>query len=139
MLHMRLTMNICGQHSSHLALSRMIITMHTSAIKSKWLFTPYLALLTSDVTSYYSAYLEFFKSELLKKGLAECLEEYVLSSAANFDGDSDHLAMLSRFMNGVIHPFIHVGYGTEFGLLGFSAEGISALWTCSRRADQLRG
>ncbi|KAL4062791.1 hypothetical protein V8B97DRAFT_2112267 [Scleroderma yunnanense] len=75
--------------------------------------------------SYYSAYLEFFKSELLKKGLAECLEEFLLSSAVNFDKEGEHPAMLSRFITGVIHPFIHVGYGAEFGLLGLSAEGFA--------------
>ncbi|KAL4064618.1 hypothetical protein J3A83DRAFT_4101231 [Scleroderma citrinum] len=74
---------------------------------------------------YYSAYLGFFKSELLKKGLSECLEEFVLSSAANFDSKGEHPAMLSRFISGVIHPLIHVGYGAEFGLLGLSAEGLA--------------
>lgn len=74
-------------------------------------------------------------------GLTECLEEYVFSAAANFGNDGEHPAMLSRFMSGVIHPFIHIGYGAEFGLLGMSAEGnsISPPWTFSRRADQLRG
>ncbi|KAL4080067.1 hypothetical protein V8B97DRAFT_1929857 [Scleroderma yunnanense] len=74
---------------------------------------------------YYSAYLVFFKSELLKKGLAECLEEFVLSSSANFDNTGEHPAMLSRFTGGVFHPFIHVGYGAEFDLFGISAEGLA--------------
>ncbi|KAG6330102.1 hypothetical protein ID866_8987 [Astraeus odoratus] len=78
---------------------------------------------------YYSAYLAFFTSELLAKGLGECLEEYVLSAAANFshpgDNDKEQPLMVSRFVSGVIHPFIHVGYGAEFGLLGVSAEGLA--------------
>ena len=45
--------------------------------------------------------------------------------------------MLSRFIYGVIHSFIHVGYGAEFGLLGVSAEGIPALRMFFHWADQL--
>ncbi|KAG6334573.1 hypothetical protein ID866_4510 [Astraeus odoratus] len=79
--------------------------------------------------TYYSAYLAFFSSELLTKGISECLEEYLLSVAVNFahpgDDDKEQPSMLSRFVAGVVHPFIHVGYGTEFGLLGISAEGLA--------------
>lgn len=45
--------------------------------------------------------------------------------------------MLSRFIYGVIHSFIHVGYGAEFGLLGVSTEGIPALRMFFHWADQL--
>ena len=31
--------------------------------------------------------------------------------------------MLSRFVAGFLHPFIHVGYGAEFSFIGVSAEG----------------
>lgn len=74
---------------------------------------------------YYSAYLRFFESELFQRGLPDCLEEYVFSLTVNFDNDGEHPAMLSRFVYGVIHSFIHVGYGAEFGLLGVSAEGLA--------------
>lgn len=75
---------------------------------------------------YYSAYLKFFTAELLKRGLPECLEEYVLSPPANFTRDDEEQpAMLSRFAMGVLHPFIHTGYGAEFGLTGVSAEGLA--------------
>lgn len=47
----------------------------------------------------------------------------MFSLAANYDSSGEHPAMLSRFIYGVVHPFIHVGYGAEFGLLGISAEG----------------
>jgi hypothetical protein len=32
--------------------------------------------------------------------------------------------MLSRFLSGLLHPLIHVGYGAEFGLPGLMVEGI---------------
>ncbi|KAG6334577.1 hypothetical protein ID866_4514 [Astraeus odoratus] len=78
---------------------------------------------------YYSAYLTFFTTQLLAKGISECLEEYVFSTASNFvhpgDDDKEQPLMLSRFVSGAVHPFIHVGYGAEFGLLGISAEGLA--------------
>ncbi|KAF9222191.1 hypothetical protein BS17DRAFT_709500 [Gyrodon lividus] len=77
---------------------------------------------------YYSAYLEFFTSEVLKKGLPECLEEHVFASTANFSQDASetaHPEMLSRFLEGVFHPFIHTGYGAEFTSVGISAEGLA--------------
>ncbi|KAG6329703.1 hypothetical protein ID866_9387, partial [Astraeus odoratus] len=78
---------------------------------------------------YYSAYLAFFTSELLAKGLGECLEEYVFSPTSNFahpdNGDEEQPWVLSRFLSGYVHAFIHVGYGAEFGILGVSAEGLA--------------
>lgn len=61
----------------------------------------------------------------------------MFSLTVNFDSDGEHPAMLSRFIYGVIHSFIHVGYGAEFGLLGVSAEGIPALRMFFHWADQL--
>lgn len=79
-----------------------------------------------DDERYYSAYLKFFSAEVLKRGLPECLEEYVFSPAANFTRDGgEQPAMLSRFVMGAIHPFIHTGFGAEFGLAGVSAEGLA--------------
>ncbi|KAH7886675.1 hypothetical protein F5I97DRAFT_1025320 [Phlebopus sp. FC_14] len=76
---------------------------------------------------YYSAYLDFFTTEILKKGLSECLEEYVFSPHANFSRNfaEEQPEMLSRFVEGVFHPLIHTGYGAEFGLVGISAEGLA--------------
>lgn len=75
---------------------------------------------------YYSAYLKFFTTELLAKGAAAVLEEYIFSPKANIElpaPDQPPMQMLSRFLAGVIHPFIHTGYGAEFGQLGMLAEG----------------
>lgn len=71
--------------------------------------------------SYYAAYLDYFTSELLQKGLKKCLEQYIFAPEANFGNAFPE--MLSRFMEGVFHPFIHVGYGAEFSSVGVSAEG----------------
>ncbi|KAF9015726.1 hypothetical protein BDQ17DRAFT_1386409 [Cyathus striatus] len=54
---------------------------------------------------YYNAYLKFFTSEVKAKGAATVLE--------------------NRFVEGLIHPLIHTGYGFEFGLPGLVAEGIA--------------
>jgi len=35
--------------------------------------------------------------------------------------------MLSRLLGGLVHPFIFVGYGVEFGLLGLVAEGLAQM------------
>jgi hypothetical protein len=65
---------------------------------------------------------------LLKNDAATVLEKYVFSQKANFDPDRDTKGqtqpeMLNRFVNGLLHPMIHIGYGLEFGLLGTLAEG----------------
>ena len=122
---MRFTMNSSDQHPNHLGLSRVKTTVGTSVMKSKKFFGPFDPGLQE--CRYYSAFLAFFKSELLEKGLSECLEEYVLSSAANLAPidvhDGKHPGMLSRLIAVIFHALIHVGYGAEFGLLGLSAEG----------------
>lgn len=51
-------------------------------------------------------------------------EEYVLSKDANVDGEK-RTNMLGRFLGGLLHPFIHAGYGAEFGLLVMWAEGLA--------------
>ena len=117
---MRVTMNSSGQHSNHLSLSRVKTTVSTSVKKSKKFFGPFDLGLQGY--RFYSAFLAFFKSELLEKGLSQCLEEYVLSLAANYH-DGKRPGMLSRFMTVMFHALIHVGYGAEFGLRGLSAEG----------------
>ncbi|KAG6372610.1 hypothetical protein JVT61DRAFT_7356 [Boletus reticuloceps] len=71
---------------------------------------------------YYAGYLDYFSSELLQKGLKQCLEEF-FASEANFG--TAFPEMLSRFVAGFLHPFIHVGYGAEFSSIGISAEGLA--------------
>jgi len=64
-----------------------------------------------------------------------------LSSSSNFDPDlaandvndikktadegKKHPEMLNRVLAGLLHPFIHLSYGFEFGLPGQLAEGSS--------------
>ena len=58
--------------------------------------------------------------------MREVLEKYVFSREFNFDGklkDEEQPRMLDRFVSGLLHPFIHTGYGYEFGLPGIVAEG----------------
>lgn len=77
---------------------------------------------------FYNAYLEFFSTLLLDKGAAAIIEEYIFSPKANVLAPAvgqPPLGMLDRFLSGLLHPLIHVGYGAEFGLLGMVAEGLA--------------
>lgn len=47
------------------------------------------------------------------------LEEFVFSSKYN----AGKMAMLSRFLAGLLHSMIHTGYGAEFNLPGIFIEG----------------
>jgi hypothetical protein len=83
---------------------------------------------TAEFNSYYSGYLAFFTNALLENGATATFEKYVFSQTANFDpakvGDGQtQPGLLNRFVGGLLHPMIHVGYGLEFGLLGTLAEG----------------
>jgi hypothetical protein len=77
---------------------------------------------------YYQGYLEFFSNQLVTRGVDATLEDYLYSKGANFNdraeaNGSRQPEMFSRFMSGLMHPLIHVGYGLEFGLPGILAEG----------------
>ncbi|OCH89958.1 hypothetical protein OBBRIDRAFT_793774 [Obba rivulosa] len=76
---------------------------------------------------YYNAYLQFFTSKLLAKGVSETLEDYVFSRTANAgpQGATQSPLMLPRFLATILHPMIHTGCGVEFGLLGLVAEGLA--------------
>ncbi|KAI0262047.1 hypothetical protein BC834DRAFT_845236 [Gloeopeniophorella convolvens] len=90
---------------------------------------------------YYDAYLAFFTAYLQKNSATEAIERFIFSPAYNFTSDLEavnkrdrengargakqHPEMLNRFLAGLIHPFIHVSYGVEFGLLGQVAEGLA--------------
>ena len=79
--------------------------------------------------------MDFFASELGKKGFARTFGEYIFAPSANYpagprpekNGDPE---MLARFISGFLHPLIHTGYGAEFGLLGLSAEGNYCFFVC---------
>ncbi|KAG1744959.1 uncharacterized protein EDB91DRAFT_169436 [Suillus paluster] len=78
---------------------------------------------------FYSAYVDFFASELGKKGFARTFGEFIFAPSANYLAEYPekdiHPQMLARFIGGLLHPLIHTGYGAEFGLLGVSAEGLA--------------
>ncbi|PPQ75410.1 hypothetical protein CVT26_015394 [Gymnopilus dilepis] len=61
--------------------------------------------------SAYSALVSFFTHEIHDLGASATLEKYVFDEEANQDGAH----MLTRVMSGAVHPFIQIGYGTEFG------------------------
>jgi hypothetical protein len=88
---------------------------------------------------YYSAYLAYFSEYLRDHTPNEAFERFVLSSPYNFDPDlpaatvqdvkcageegKKHPEMLNRLLAGLVHPFIHLAYGFEFGIPGQVAEG----------------
>ncbi|KAL0573270.1 hypothetical protein V5O48_008677 [Marasmius crinis-equi] len=77
---------------------------------------------------FYDAYLKYFIGQLNEKGIANVIEESIFSSAANFGSkgkSGEHPEMLNRFLDGILHPMIHVGYGVEFNLPGMVAEGLA--------------
>jgi hypothetical protein len=89
---------------------------------------------------YYDAYLNYFSEFLRDHTPNEAFERFVLSSSSNFnpglpakdvkdvksvgDEGKKHPEMLNRLLAGLLHPFIHFGYGFEFGLPGQVAEGL---------------
>jgi Questin oxidase-like len=98
----------------------------------------------TSFSRYYSAFLEYFSEYLRDHAPNEAFERFVLSSPYNFDPDlpandvqdikdaekegNKHPEMLNRLMAGLLHPFIHLAYGFEFGLPGQVAEGLLGLW-----------
>ncbi|KAF8259250.1 hypothetical protein EI94DRAFT_1813630 [Lactarius quietus] len=99
---------------------------------------------------YYSAYLAFFSEYLRYHTPNEAFERFIFSSSYNFDPDlpaatvedvksvgkdsKKHPEMLNRLMSILMHPFIHLGYGFEFGIPGQIAEGLA--FTAVHCADQ---
>ncbi|KAF9078612.1 hypothetical protein BDP27DRAFT_1207201 [Rhodocollybia butyracea] len=78
--------------------------------------------------NFYNAYLTFFCGVVTKNDVGSVLEGFLFSDKANYGSKNtagEHPQMLNRFLSGLIHPFIHVGYGIEFGLPGIVAEGLA--------------
>ncbi|RDB30618.1 Questin oxidase [Hypsizygus marmoreus] len=75
---------------------------------------------------YWKAYLAFFRNAMQTKGVSEMLEEYVFDIKANFDGGEKGQEMLNRFLDGLLHPIIHAGYGIELGIPGTVVEGLAS-------------
>ena len=69
---------------------------------------------------YYSDYLDFMLKEVEKLGRIGAIEKYA------FDEENN---MLARFLGGLYHPMIHIGYGLEFGIDGMVAEGLAQMCT----------
>jgi hypothetical protein len=87
----------------------------------------------NDTASYYDAYLAFFTGYLQDHSPTEALERFIFSPAYNFRSDLSvdgrdskenvQPQMLNRLLAGVVHPFIHLAWGLQFGILGQIAEG----------------
>ncbi|KAF9219897.1 hypothetical protein BS17DRAFT_788621 [Gyrodon lividus] len=78
--------------------------------------------------NFYQGYVTFFTNQIDEKGAAWTLEEFVFSEKYNYQKGRDETSqpeMLSRFLDGILHPMIHAGYGVEFGLKGMLAEGLA--------------
>ncbi|KAG8215798.1 hypothetical protein J3R82DRAFT_7706 [Butyriboletus roseoflavus] len=81
---------------------------------------------------YYNAYLNYFHRVVLEPGatISNILEKYLFSPHYNVrtpQQGAEQPQMLNRFLEILIHPIIHAGYGAEFGILGLIAEGLA--WT----------
>ncbi|KZV67427.1 hypothetical protein PENSPDRAFT_754925 [Peniophora sp. CONT] len=78
---------------------------------------------------YYYAYMIYFCKVLSTSTPTEVLDKYIFSSAYNFNANlpstQQQPAMLDRFLAGVVHPLIHVGYGVEFGIIQQIADGLA--------------
>lgn len=75
---------------------------------------------------YYQSYYAFFATRLLENGVFKTLEEFIYSKKANYDDRHEHNQpkMFSRFVGGLYHPMIHLGFGLEFGMVGVLAGGM---------------
>ncbi|KAF7985825.1 hypothetical protein HWV62_492 [Athelia sp. TMB] len=71
--------------------------------------------------NYYVAYLDFFLKEIEVNGAAKTLESFIFNPEANGNGSK----MFSRFLGGLFHPMIQIGYGAEFGSDAMVAQGIA--------------
>lgn len=59
----------------------------------------------------YAAYMVFFQTVVRSLGVVDAVKTFVFSPAANNNGAS----MLVRLVSGAVHPLIQLGYGLEFG------------------------
>ncbi|KAF5350905.1 hypothetical protein D9758_010511 [Tetrapyrgos nigripes] len=80
--------------------------------------------------NFFNAYLKFFYDLVIvqQRDVPGLLEEYIFSPKANFatkNSTGKHPEMLSRFLDAILHPMIHLGYGAEFGLPGMIVEGLA--------------
>ncbi|KAJ7168541.1 hypothetical protein C8R46DRAFT_897702 [Mycena filopes] len=69
----------------------------------------------------YADYLDFFSSQIAILGVTQVMREYVFTASANGNGTM----MLIRLVSGLMHPFIQLGYGIEFGQDFMVAQGLA--------------
>lgn len=81
------------------------------------------ALILTHYDSYYQAYIDFYTDLVRNKDISTILEEQIFDVKANFIGADKEPEMLNRFLDAIVHPMIHLGYGIEFGLPGMLVEG----------------
>ncbi|KAF9235884.1 hypothetical protein BU15DRAFT_28865, partial [Melanogaster broomeanus] len=75
--------------------------------------------------NFYQGYVTFFSKQMHEERASGTLEELIFSEKWNFQegrDTTDQPSMPFRFMDGVLHPMIHVGYEAEFGLKEMLAE-----------------
>lgn len=80
----------------------------------------------SQLIRFYSGYVQFFTDFVKDHGIPDTLEQFIFFDKYNVGAGSEKPWMLSRFLSGVLHPMIHVGYGAEFELPGMLVEGKSS-------------
>ncbi|PWY86442.1 hypothetical protein BO94DRAFT_556914 [Aspergillus sclerotioniger CBS 115572] len=68
---------------------------------------------------HYSDYLAFFQHEIEGKGVERVLKEYL------FSGEKVAERLLVMLFGGLIHPFIHLGFGIEFNQPALVAQGLA--------------
>ncbi|KAF9486957.1 hypothetical protein BDN71DRAFT_1405413 [Pleurotus eryngii] len=79
--------------------------------------------------AYYNAYMHFFYKVLQDHTVSEVLEKYLFSNEMNFPSQSDgkkNPQMLSRLLDAIVHPLIHIGYGLELNIPGMLVEGLAS-------------
>ncbi|KAJ6462261.1 hypothetical protein C8R47DRAFT_924075, partial [Mycena vitilis] len=69
----------------------------------------------------YGSYLAFFQEQVEKHGVSATMTKYVMAPEANGNG----ALMLARLFGGVLHPFLQVGFGVEFGQDYMVAQGLA--------------
>lgn len=79
---------------------------------------------------FYNAYLVYFcKALAAASSPAEVIQRFLFTPAYNYNANlpagATQTLMIDRFMGGVLHPIIHLGYGAEFGIKQQIAEGLA--------------
>lgn len=71
----------------------------------------------------------YFCKVLATSSATDVLNKYIFSAAynvnANLAQDQQQPALLDRFLAGIVHPLIHVGYGVEYGIIQQIADGLA--------------